>query len=79
MPLRSVVCWTGEKKGIGNRRSHPGVQLVRRILEQFPQKAKAEISNPVGRKTNMKVSETKRDTNESESEGGRQVGTVYSL
>ena len=47
LPNRSVVCWTGGKKRM-KKRAAPGYKLQKRMRKQFPQKAKSEISNPVG-------------------------------
>ena len=64
MLIRSVVYRTGGKKGINKKEPPRGTITKQRMRKQFPQKAKSEISNPVGKKTeqnrnkNRKASET---------------------
>ena len=72
LPIRAVVCWTGGQKGNKQKGSAPGYKLQKRMRKHFPQKAKSEISNPVGKKQNKtetkteKASETIIDTNDGE-------------
>ena len=46
LPIRSVVCWTGGKKG-NKKGAAPGYKLQRMRTKTIPPEAKSEIPNPV--------------------------------
>ena len=83
LPILSVVCRTGGKKG--NKRSRPGVQIVKTSVKTIP--PESEIRNiqstvenkQTNRNKNRKASETILDTIGRERETGGQVETLYSL
>ena len=83
LPIRSVVCRTGDKKGINKKPGAAPAYKLHKTTKIFPPESEIRNIQTSGKKQNRnkirEASETIIGTNGRERETGGQVETLYSL